>query len=312
MSKYFHQVILVLLCLFMGAAVPKESTFYLLTLTGAGSQSDTAARYFAPLLETHLGQPVVVMNVPGGEGLVGMRTFMGMGEGCEAMMVGSAAVLFAGLHPEKAGFDAMEQFVPIHGLSNNHSLIVVNAALPIHSLADLVKYHGKEQRLVAGSISPQTTTSLGMLDKSLHIQSDIVNYKQSSQMAVDLAGGRLDYSIVLSGTTGVQGLLDSGKLRAIAVVGNKRISAYPEVATIREQGYTAPEVFYWSSFFANKNTSPACRKRLEGVVAQTLNSELGERYAQLPGNPQRFAVGSAQMGELLRKQLKLLQSLDVK
>lgn len=117
MSKHFRLVILSLLWIVTGAAVPKESTFFIITMAGAGSQTDKAARYFAPLLEAYLRQPVSVINVPLGGGAVAMRHYKDLGQTCDAMLLGNGAMVTASLDKD-AEFDPMTQFVPVHGMIN--------------------------------------------------------------------------------------------------------------------------------------------------------------------------------------------------
>lgn len=312
MSKYFRQVILILLCLVTGAAIPKESTFFIITMTGPGTQSDQAARYFAPLLEAHLGQPVVVMNVPGGDGAVAMRQYKEQGESCDSLLLGNASILYAALNREKFEYDPLDQFIPVHGMANAPSILLAPATSDIRNVDDLVKTYNKAGRLVGGSFTPQTATSMEMLDKSMGTKSTMVHYKTAAQMAIDLAAGRLDYTITVSGSASTQGLIDAGRLRVIAIVGDRRLSYYPGVPTVKEQGYTSPETFYWSAFFVNRSAKGACRKYLERVVDMTLNSELGDHYAQQPGGPTRFMANGEQVRAFMRAQLKVLQEFKSK
>lgn len=308
----FRLLILILMALMFQSIAAGTSTFTLITLSGPGSQSDTAARYFGQELEKHLHQRVVILNAPGAEGVVGMRQFMNNGASCDSMMLGNASVIFAALHKEELGFDSMKEFVPIHGLANSNSVIVVPATSSIHTLKDMIAFYAKEQRLIGGSISPATSTSLGMLDDSLHVKTDVIHYKTTPQMLLDLVGGRLDYSIVLTGTSAIQGLIESGKLRVVAGVDPKRHPAFPNIPTITEQGYKPIEVFYWGGFFANDDTSPVCRRTLEAAVKRTLYSATGEKFSEQAGAPQRWLVNSEQMGETLRRQLKQIALLQAR
>jgi len=308
----FRLLILLVLVFLSGTIAAGTSTLTLITLSGPGSQSDTAARYFSHELEQHLGQRVVVVNSPGGEGVVGMRHFINNGVSCDSMMLGNASVLFAAMHQQELGFDAMKQFVPIHGLAESRSVIVVPTDSPVHNLKELVTLHAKEQRLIGGSISPATSTSMSMLDESLRVKTDVIRYKTTPQMLLDLVGGRLDYSIVLTGTSAIQGLIETGKLRVIAGVDPKRHPAFPAIPTIVEQGYAPIEVFYWGAFFVNDNTPASCQKRLQAAVRATLYSATGEKFSKQAGAPQRLLVDGEQMGAIMRRQLKQIALLNAR
>lgn len=308
----FRLLIFILMVALTQSIAAGTATFTLITLSGPGSQSDTAARYFSEELEKQLGQRVVIVNAPGGEGVVGMRQFMNNGHNCDAMMLGNASVIFAALQDKSLGFDPMKEFVPIHGLANSNSVIVVPAASPVHTLKDLVALQEREHRVIGGSISPATSTSMGMLDESLRVKTDVIHYKTTPQMLLDLVGGRLDYSIVLTGTSAIQGLIETGKLRAIAGVDKQRHPAFPDVPTIVEQGYKPIEVFYWGGFFANDDTTPVCRRRMEAAVRKAMYSPRGERFSEQAGAPQRWLVNGEQMGEILRRQLKQIALLQAR
>lgn len=117
MSKHFRLLFLTLLYLVTGAAVPKESTFFIVTMAKVGSPSDQAARYFAPLLQAYLRQPVVVVNLPAGNGAAAMRQYREMGETCDALLLGNASMLEF-TNKDQLGFDPLSQFVPVHGMIN--------------------------------------------------------------------------------------------------------------------------------------------------------------------------------------------------
>lgn len=213
--------LIVALLLSVSSAFAQPLTF--ITLTGAGSLSDTAIRQAAPAIERHTGRQVVVVNMPGANGLVGVRHFMSLQGKADTYLLGNAAIgyLLATGQIDKAP-------VPVAGLSKSDMVVYTHPAIP--SMAAL-----KASELRSGSSSPMMELSVRLFDSMHSTRSTVVGYTQFSQAVTDLAGGRIEYLIAPSGVSSIESVVSAGKIHAVASVGEQfswnAVFAYPGVDT---------------------------------------------------------------------------------
>lgn len=229
------------------AALPLHAAaLTFVTLTGAGSLSDTALRTVAPALERESGEAVVVLNQPGGGGVVGLRHARNMPH---AVLVGNSSLGHVQLTGAAPDLDPLNDYVPLYGLTRSEFGVFVSAQSAVTSVSDL------KGSLLVGTASPMSVMSAALLDQKLGTSSTVVNYKQFGQALADLAGGRLDYMTGPVNAAAVQGLLQAGRLK--------------QVGTLADLGVAD---FSWSGFFVHRSTPAEERKRLEGILQRAVNS----------------------------------------
>jgi len=261
----------------------------------SGGGSDAAARYFGERLGEMLGQPVLVDNRPGGaSGSIGTLAVKAAPADGYTVLVGSTAPLVTNVVTVKdLPYDAARDFKPVAGLTKNAVAIVVAQQSPYRTLADLVAASRKDPKLNAGSASAGFQLAASWFGGMAGFKFTNVPYKGLNQALTDLAGNNLDWAIVdLAGATP---LLQSGRIRALAVTDERRHPFFPDVPTARESGY--PEFVYntWTSLHVRSETPDDVTRRLAEAVQKILHTEGAREYARkagielLPLDPAGFA-----------------------
>jgi len=233
-------------------------TITIVVPTSAGGANDAMARILAQGLSQKLGQAVIVENKPGGNGAIA----------CEYVARSSAdgyTILFGyiathGINPalKKLKYDPIKDFEPIGMIAVSPTLLVVNNDLPIKNTKDLVAYlKTKPDVLGYGSAGRGTAPHLAGELFQINTGTSMVHvpYKGSSPAIVDVIGGTIQ--IMFPSVFTAIPHIRSGKLKPLAVAGDKRLNVLPNLPTLAEQGIPNMNVSQWYALFApNKTPKP--------------------------------------------------------
>jgi tripartite-type tricarboxylate transporter receptor subunit TctC len=203
-------------------ALSYAQSLTIITLTAAGSLSDTALRQAAPEMERRLGRSILIKNMPGGDGLVGIQHILSLPEDGNTLLAGNSSI--GGL--EKTGRLTPDILVPVTGLIEADLFVYASTSSSYSSLDDL---KSATHNLNAGSTSLMVEASIRFLDIKHGTRSEVIGYTQFGQALLDLAAGRLDYVVAPFGSSAVAGMVEGGKIRPIYKIG---------------------PAFTWSAFFA--------------------------------------------------------------
>ncbi len=190
------------------AIVATAQPLTFITLTGAGSLSDTAIRRAAPAIEKHTGRQVVVVNMPGANGLVGVRHFLAQPADGKTLLVGNSAI---GYLLETRQIEVAP--VPLAGLAQTEMAVYTHTGIP--SLSALLAQPDPR----AGSTSPMTELSIRLFDGAHKAKTAVVGYKQFGQAVIDLAASRIEYLIAPVGVSAIEGMVAAGKIHKVASLG---------------------------------------------------------------------------------------------
>ena len=167
-------------------------------------------------------------------------------------------------------FDNQRDFTPILEAARAPIAIVVNPALPVQSMKELMAYAkanpGKVGYVTAGSNTSQHLTGL-MLEKVTGAQLIHVSYKGGGPALTDLLGGQVQMGILVLGP--IMQHVQSGKLRALAVIESSRAKAAPQIPTLEEAGFggaTMPDT--WIGYFGPRGLSAPITRQLNGWIQQ--------------------------------------------
>ena len=271
---------------------PAHSVKFILPL-GAGSGSDITARLFADRLTKKWGQPVIVENRPGGDGLVAINAFVTAHD--DHVLLFSPSSSFTAhpyLHadlPYKPG-----DLVPITRVSNTFITIAVPATLNVGSLAELVALARKEPGKLnwAGVTGALDFMFAGWL-KSEGLAITKVPYRNPVDAAKDLGEGRVQvYEAALAI---VQPELAAGKIKVLAVTNTARSPADPAVPTVAEAGYPALTLDGLVGLFGPSGTPLDLRRRITDDFRAAADRTIADRLnltGQILniGGPQAFAA----------------------
>ncbi len=245
-----------------------DKPVHLVVPYAAGGGVDNVARIVAPPLAAKLGQPVIIDNKPGANANIGSDFAAKATPDGYTFLVG--ATFLAGNRAAMSGltYDAEKDFAPVARLARSAAILIVSAALPVRSVAELVAYAkahpDQSSYAVVGTASPNNQIFI----RNTGIPAVQVLYKGGSQAMPDLIAGR----VLFMTTTASEALplIRSGKLRALAVTGNDRIKELPEVPTMAQAGVPNLTAVGWWGLLAPAKTPPAALNKLAAAVAEVV------------------------------------------
>ncbi len=277
-----------------------------------GGSVDPLARLLGTKLAESLGQQFIVENKPGASGSIGTAfTAKSPPDGYTFVFVFDTHAVNPVLIP-KMPFDTLKDLAPVMLVGTAPMAIATGAAKPYKTWADVVKAaKAKPDSVTFGTIG---NGSLGHLTMTLVQQSAGVKlvhvpYKGGGPMTQDALGGQVELAV---GSVAVIGPhVKGGKLRAIAVTGDKRSAAMPDVPALAEQGFPGFSALAWWGIFAPAGTPKPILDRLHAELVKTLNlpdvrkvltETLGmDIQAASPEATQKFLVGEmARWGKVVK------------
>lgn len=275
-----------------------------------GGGADVLVRTMSSQLSKNLGQPVIVENKPGAALSIGARYVAQSPPDGHTLLL-SASGLITLPHFSQVDLQIQRDLVPVTPLYYQGLVITVANDLPIRNAAELVAYaKAHPGKLNYGSSGVGSTAYLSWELFKNRAGVDIVHipYKGSAEINRAMLDGSLH--VAMDGVAGSKQMVDSGKVRAIAVTGDSREIGLPEVPTVAEGGVRNYAFTYWLGIHAPANTPPAVVDRLNREFISVLKSpdiqasltRQGIRHADMA--PQEFARRIAAeglaMGELIK------------
>ena len=263
----------------------------------AGGATDVVARAISEKLSTAWKQPVVVDNRAGAGTTIAARAVaQAAGDGYTLFMTTSAHTISGHLYPGLT-YDPVKDFAPITLVTKVPLVLVVNPQVPAKTLPEFTAWLAKEGDKV-NFASPGIGTAQHLSGELFKIatKSGIthVPYKGDSPALTDLMGGQVQ--MMLATATAVIPLIETGKLRAIAVANSRRLSALPDVPTFDESGLKGFEAATWFGLLAPASIKPelvqTIYKEVSRIVAEP---DMTKRIEQLGGDvinstPDAFAA----------------------
>lgn len=248
---------------------------------GPGSYMDTVGRPFALALQKTLGQPVVIDNKGGANGVIGTQLAARAQPDGYTLLMGSTTTLAANAGLFRAlPYDPQKDFVPIAGIASTSMIVMVRADAAARDLKSfLAQAKASAQPVAIGYGSSSAQVALAQFSKASGVSFTGVPYKTSPQAITDLIGGQIPAAIV-DVSNGVPHL-KSGKLVALAISGAKRTAAAPEVPTLAET-FPGVQLVTWVGLVAQAGTPQPVLDKLGHAVREALASaELKQQIAAL-------------------------------
>lgn len=282
----------------------------LVVSVSAGGSIDTIARSYAEALSQSFGQPVVVENRPGANGnIAAMAVARAAPDGYTLLATGGSTLNLNPFLYRSLPFDPVKSFVPITMTARTNFILVVHPKLGVDTVEAFValakSQPGKLNYGSAGSGSLiQIATEL--FNTTAGVQTNHVPYKGLAPAVNDLLAGQIDFMFD-SATTMAH--IQSGKLKALAVVGPNRLPALPEIKTLAEHGIKGVEAASgWHGLFAPAGTPAEIVEKLNAALQPILASAaIKERIIALGAEP--ASSTSAELAKVLAEDLVRLEPI---
>ncbi len=289
-------------------------TITFVSVFGPGSASDTICRIIADPLSQKLGQPVIVEDRPGADGVVAAQYVQHASpDGYTLMMATNSPLSADPFLLKDVSYDPIKDFTPVTRVGSFTLALVVNPNLPIHSVKELVDYAkanpGKlsfASGNTAGIVGGKTLAHFANLDM-LHVP-----YKSSPPAMEDVIAGRVSMMIV--DFTVAMPHIASGQVRAIAVTRLKRSPFFPDLPTMDEAGLTGYDLDAWAGLVAPGGTPPDVVAKLNTALRPIIDSPDVQAKFKNVGF-QGFSSTPADFADFIKLQLgkwqKMVKDADI-
>ncbi len=214
-----------------------------------GGATDVVARILAKHLTASLGQTVIVENKPGADGLIAAEYVMrSEPDGHTFFMASNTPMMQVPLLKKNPPYDPLTSFTPVALIGRYIYVMIANPKLGLKTMPELVAYgRSNPGALNFGSHSGVTQLMFSRISKQNNLQMNLIPYKGEAPNVNDVLGGHVQFTLVSTIST-VQHI-NEGKLNAIAVMLDKRLSLLPDVPTFAEAGLPSLGAESWAALF---------------------------------------------------------------
>ena len=252
----------------------------------AGAATDITGRVIAEKLSQIWGQPVVIDNKGGGNGLPAAEAAARAKPDGHTLLLTSA--MTHAVNPslyDKLPYHPIDDFEPVSQFGRLPFVVLVRADSPIRTLADLtalLKAEPGRHNFGAGSLPARIASE--MYRQLAGVDAQHIGYKSNPQAFPDLLSGRLTFMTI--DTTNGRLQLDGGRMRGLAVTTAQRDAKLTQVPSVVEAGLPDFQIWTWTGFYAPKGTPRDLVRRIHrDIVAACNDPQLLARFEGLGGRP---------------------------
>ncbi len=261
----------------------------------AGGAMDTLARIVAQGMSASLGQPVIIENVTGASGAIGVGRVARAAPDGYTLSYAAFATHVVSAATMTLPYDVIADFEPVALISATPWLIAAKKDLPANDLKGLVawlKANPDKASLGTAGVGSPSHTGAVLLQNTTGTRFQLVPYRGTAPVIPDLVSGQIDMSILDPVTCLPQ--FRAGAIKVFAVMAKSRTTNAPEVPTVDEAGAPGLHMAPWQAIWAPKGTPKDIIARLNGAVVKTLadpavraklaeqSYEVGPREEQTP------------------------------
>ncbi|MDQ0069129.1 tripartite-type tricarboxylate transporter receptor subunit TctC [Variovorax boronicumulans] len=303
----------------LAQAWPTAKPITLIVPYTAGGSVDVNARLVAQRLGERLKQSVVIDNVSGAGGAIGVAKAVNATPDGYTLVVGPDSAIAIGklVNPTAFRFDPLKDLAPVGLLNTAPMVLVARPGLEAQTFADFVKLAKAkpgQYNYATSGVGTVLQLAMELLKERSGIFVTHVPYRGGAQIATDVIGNQVDLAMLVS--TSAIPHVNGKRLKALGITSNKRLAALPGVPTFDEMpGLKGFDMVSWTGIFAPAKTPPAVvaqiNQELNAVLQEEgVRSKLMEQGA-LPGSGTPEAFGKFVQAEYSRNQ-KIVQTANIK
>lgn len=279
----------------------------------AGSGADSILRIVANKMAENMKQQIVLENLPGAAGLIGMeRAARAPTDGYTIAGVNDGSLVMTPHLYQKVNYDPLNSFEPVSLLAAISWVMITNPSLPTKTVKEFIGLAktrpGQIDYASGGNGSPQHI-AMEVFAVRTGIKLSHVPYRGATQAAFDVIGGQIP--CMFSATSIVLGNIREGKVRALGVASSTRSHLLPNVPTIAEAGVPGFQYYTWAGIFVPKGTPKAIIDKLNAEAVKAVNDPATrDRLRDIGLEPAGSSAeelgrttreGYERMGDLIRK-----------
>jgi tripartite-type tricarboxylate transporter receptor subunit TctC len=248
-----------------------------------GGPTDTISRLVAEHMRQVLGQAIIIENVGGAGGSVGVGRAARAAPDGYTISAGQWNTHVVNAVIYSLSYDVLQDFEPLALLGTNPGLVVVRRSLPVSDLKELVTWlKANPERATAGTVGPGSPQHIfGVLFQKLtDTRFQFVPYRSVALAMPDLISGQID--LMIDNPTNSLPQLRSGSIKALAVTQSSRLAAAPDIPTVDEAGLAGFYSSNWTAFWMPRGTPKEIIAKLNAsVVAALTDASIRARLADL-------------------------------
>ncbi|MCA1457991.1 tripartite tricarboxylate transporter substrate binding protein BugD [Bradyrhizobium sp. BRP22] len=258
-----------------GAAVAQTYPSHPITIIvpfSAGGPSDAMARILAERMKTSLGESLLIENVTGAGGSIGVGRAVRSPADGYTISFGHLGTHVANGAVYKLGYDLVADLDPVVLLPSNPMIIVSKNAIPAKSLSELLAWlKSRPSPPTAGTAGAGSGSHIAGLyfENISGIKLQYVPYRGTAPALNDLVAGQID--IMIDQTSNSINQVRGGNIRAYAVTDDKRVASAPDVPTTDEAGLPGFHMTLWSGLWVPKGTPKEITAKLNAAAVEALN-----------------------------------------
>jgi|tagenome__1003787_1003787.scaffolds.fasta_scaffold20987428_8 tripartite-type tricarboxylate transporter receptor subunit TctC len=238
---------------------------------GPGGSTDVIGRIMAEGMRPLLGQPVIVENVTGAGGSIGVGRVARASPDGYTIGIGQWGTNVANGAIYPLAYDLIGDFEPIALIATQPFLIVSRKSMPAHDLNELTAWlKANTNKAAQGNSGIGTPSHIGgvLFQKAIGARFQLIPYRGAGQTMQDLLAGNIDVALDTPALSMPQ--VRSGNIKAYAVTAKSRIAVAPDIPTTDEAGLPGFYFSFWHAFWAPKRTPKEIVDKLNSVVVGTL------------------------------------------
>lgn len=254
----------------------------------AGGVSDTLARLLSEPMSARLKQPVVVENLPGGSGVIGCRAVLSAPADGHTLLVITSSILVEVPHVLSLPYSPTKDFVQVADMARMPLVLVGHANFPAKNYEELItllKANPGKHGVASYSTGTRAHYAAVAFNHRAGVDVQHVPYKGSPPAVADLLGGHV--SLAFEALPNVIRHIQSGKLRAYAILGPSRLDLLPDVPSFVEKGIPELALPGWQGVWAASTTPAPLAQRISDEVLQAFAASRARQ--QLAGQGYEFS-----------------------